>query len=248
MSSRLSGRTRRIGSPWRKQGHTSNGGLPTARCQTTCRGNGCAPSLTFASTLVQTSHARTNGNVVVTRVFRLGPGSRAPVRHRPRGPRTGVRARRGHRPPPARRPGNPGHVHRRGVLGPLHPRAVPSAGQDVIVLSDDASQAQGLPTGHHQRADIPHSSRQSSVRAESSESTSTLSSSSTSSLSSTTTSSLPSSSSAGDERWSDVERDMAPVASESDEWDVLPETDAVTGEVDVVARRNPKGGGSQGPA
>ena len=174
------------------------------------------------------------------------PGSRAPP---PSGaPPPGLRARRGHRPPPARRPGNPGHVHRRGVLGPLHPRAVPSAGQDVIVLSDDASHAQGLPTGHHQRADIPHSSRQSSVSAESSESTSTLSSSSTSSLSSTTTSSLPSSSSAGDGCWSDVERDMAPVASESDEWDVQPETDAVTGEVDVVARRNPKGGGSQGPA
>ena len=59
--------------------------LPTARCQTTCRGNGCTPSLTFVTTQVQTSRVRTNGNGVYGRVFRLGPGSQAPVRHLPQG-------------------------------------------------------------------------------------------------------------------------------------------------------------------
>ena len=163
-------------------------------------------------------------------------------------PAPGRRRRRPHRPPPARRSGNPQGLRQPGVVGRLHPRPVPQAGQDVILLSDDGSMPDGHPALHEHDADIPHSSLQSSVSIESSESTSTLSSTSTSTLSPMSTSSSRSSSSADEARWSDAQREMCPVHSESDDWDVVPETDADTGERDMVPRRNPKCGGSQGPA
>ena len=115
---------------------------------------------------------------------------------------------------------------------------VPSTGPDLVVVSDDGQAAIGPPSASDLDAGVAVGARLSSATSESSEDASTLSSVSTSLLSPTSVSSHSSDSCSV--AWSEADVEVLPdVPSESDEWELAPDGEDETGEVEV-ARRLPK--------